>query len=120
MEPAPRAAPGPDDDALTAGVVDEIPDDEEVIDVTHLGNHADFVFHAVARLLRDGLIALGKPFFAQAAEHLLAGFARLGGEAGQLGFAEDEIDMAALGDFLRAFNRRRRIRERLCASPPRS
>lgn len=44
-----RTASGPDDNALTAGVVDEIPDNEEVIDVTHLGNHADFVFHAVAR-----------------------------------------------------------------------
>ena len=99
------AAPRADDDPLTAGVVDEIPHDQEVIDIAHFGNHADFVFHAVARLLRDGLIALGQTLFAQAAEHLLAGFARLGGEAGELGFAKDEIDMAALGDFLRAFNR---------------
>ena len=99
-----RTASGPDDNALTAGVVDEIPDNEEVIDVTHLGNHADFVFHAVARFRRDGLIALGKPFFTQAAEHLLAGFARLGGEAGQLGFAEDEIDVTALGNFLCALD----------------
>src|SRR5690606_24496467 len=42
------AAPGADGDAILAGEVDEVPDDKEVVDVTHLADHVDLVIETLA------------------------------------------------------------------------
>ncbi|CAB4582032.1 unannotated protein [freshwater metagenome] len=95
-----RTASGPDPDVATAGVTNEIPDDEEVRRETHVGDDLGLV----GETLDDGGIERVAPTAPGplAGEVLEVGgvvVESLGhGEVGKLGFAELDRDVGPLGD----------------------
>ena len=97
---------------MGARVVDKIPDDEEVIHVAHAGNDAQFVFHALARVLAALAVALPEALFAQGAQIGKRVRLALGqGKFRQVRGGEVELHVAARGDLRRVFNGVREVGE---------
>ncbi len=94
-----RAPPGTDPDALLAGVVDEVPDHEEVGGQAHAVDDAQLVvdpLHDVAR--HRGPVAAAGALEGEGAQVFAVGDARRQVEVGQLGLAELDLDVDPLGD----------------------
>ncbi len=111
-------------DAVALGVVDEVPHDEEVVHVSHVGNDGKLVFQPLAGLgIRIGIL-VGiqgfQPLAAQAAEHFLGSLAGVDGVVRQVQMAEIESHLTALGDLLAVFNGFGKMGENGRAFPPRS
>ena len=104
--PSAAAAPRPDHDALTLGIADKIPDDQEVIDIPHRRDDVQLIIQPLPRLV--GLlcvgIALAQALMRQAGEHRQRGFALRHGIMRQTRHAELEFHIAAVGNLLRAVN----------------
>ena len=106
------AAPRPHAHAVGARVVDKIPDDEEIIHIAHAGDDAQFVFHALARVLAALAVALPEALFAQAAQIGERVRLALGqGEFRQVRGGEIELHVAARGDLRRVFDGVREVGE---------
>ena len=99
------AAPRADPHAVGLGVVDEVPDDQEVVHVAHLLDHAQLVIEPVPRILV--LLAV------EPTDAVLAQLTQVGGvvshalrqrELGQVGGGEVELHLTALGDLLGALD----------------
>ena len=106
------AAPRADAHAVGARVVDKIPDDEKIIHIAHAGDHAQFVFHALARVRVILAVALFQPLFAQGAQVGKGVRFALGqGKFGQVGGGKVKVHLAARGDFRRVFNGLREVGE---------
>ena len=92
----------PHHDAVTLGIVDEVPHDEKVVHIAHVGDDGKLVFQPLAGLgIRVGILVRVQgfqPLAAQTAEHFFCGFAGVDGVMGQVQVAEIEGHMAALGD----------------------
>ena len=91
---------GPDPDARLAGVVDQVPDDQEVGAEAHLGDDPQLVVEPFQHRRRDGVA----PPLLGALEGEVAQVLGVGGEGrrqrelGQLGRAEVDGDVGPLGD----------------------
>ena len=99
------AASGAHHDARVLGELDEIPHDQKVIHIPHLGDHADFVFQALARHGIVCRIALGKALLHQLAQQGIAGFALGHREVRQMDGIKIKRHVAAHGDIVRALHR---------------
>ncbi len=109
-----RAAPGADGDAVLLGVLDEVPDDQEVGVEAHPLDHAELHLHALHRLGGRGLAVARVQALLHAGTQILALRDPLGGgEARDQLLAELELHRAALGDLQRGGDRLRPPREGL-------
>ena len=68
--PDARTAPRAHGNAVEPRPVDIVPHDEEVIGKAHFDDDAELVFRALHDLVRDGIIAFGKPLHRQLAQIL--------------------------------------------------
>ena len=94
-----RASPGADRDAVLLGVLDEVPDDQEVGRETHLPDHAEFELEPLPGLGGNRVaVAPAQALFRHPAEHLLGRRAVVGRVVRQQDLAERDLDLAALGD----------------------
>ena len=95
-------------DAVALGIVDEVPYDEKVVHIAHVGDDGKLIFQPLAglggRVVPFVRVQGLQPLAAQAAEHFLGGFAVVDGVTGQVQMAEVEGDLTALGDLLAVFN----------------
>ena len=101
----------PHRDVVAFGPFDEIGDDQEVAGIAHIGDHAEFVFEALAvrpcRLLAPGFVHGGgedmglqtplQPLFGLASQRLGLGHAVGDREGGQDRASRRELEGAALG-----------------------
>ena len=108
-----RAASGPDPNALVARVADEVPDDEEVRGEAHLRNDAQLVVETFRDRGRHRLAV--PPPGALVGEVTEVGVLRVEPcrqrEVRQLGLAELDLDLGALGDPERVVARLRNLVE---------
>ena len=91
------APPRAHGDARAFCVADEIPHDEVIVHIAHLGDGAHLVVQPVPEL-RAGAVPIAGPqaLSAEALKELLVGGSVRGIETGQLGLAELELHLAAL------------------------
>ncbi len=109
-----RAAPGAHGDAVLLGVLDEVPDDQEVGVEAHALDHAELHLHALHRLRGRGLaVARAQPLLHTGAQVLALGDPLGGGEARDQLLAELDLHPAALGDLQGVGDRLGPLREGL-------
>jgi hypothetical protein len=93
------AAARADGDAVVLGVLDEVPDDQEVGVEAHLGDHAELELEALDRLGRRRVaVAAAQAVTGEAVQHLARLLAIGGREPRQQELAEFELQLAALGN----------------------
>ena len=88
-------------DARLLGVADEVPDDQVIVDVSHAGNDANFIFQSLQIAFRGIFIPLLKAVHAELAEIFFVGITLRHGEGGQMILVKDELHIAHLGDLHR-------------------
>ena len=93
-----RAAARADEDAVAFGVVDKIPDDEEIGIVAHFVDDAELVVEPLCHLGAGSWIAAVDAFFTEAAQIGLVVHARRRVEIRHIIVPEGEIEIAFFGD----------------------
>ena len=98
-----RAAPppGPYGDALTAGVVDEVGDNEKVVGKAHLLDHVQLIVQLGVVVRVPAAVAPGEALLAQAADIRLGRLVCGHPEFRQVVLAEGELQIAEVRDALR-------------------
>ncbi len=109
-----RTTAGTDGDPVGLGVVDEVPDDQEVGVVAHLVDDAELHLHALDGVRGQRIAVAGAHALEhQVAQVLLLAQAVRAVEARDQLTAERDLDVAALGDLQRRLDRPREVRERV-------
>ncbi len=103
------AAPRADHDPMSPRIVDEVPDDQEILHISHLLYNAQLIVKPLPELIRHRIVALLKPFPAQLVQVFPGRIWRGHIVNGQLGDAEFDLDIAPFGDLYRIFQRLRGI-----------
>ena len=85
--------------------MDEVPNDQEVVDVAHAFDDAEFVFQTLPERAVVLGVAFLDPFAAELAQVSGGCHAVRHVVFGKLGNAEFDFDVAALGDFVGVFKR---------------
>ena len=86
-------------DPLLLGIADEVPDNEIIVDVSHLADNANLIFQALNILRRGILISLRKTVITKLAEIFLVGHAIRHREGRQMILVECKFQIAHFGNF---------------------
>ena len=105
------ASAGSERDAMALRIIDEVPNDQEVIHETHGRNNAKLIFHTLP--MRFGLvfISLLQSLIAQHVQIIIGCIALRDIVFRQFRHAELDLDVAPLGDLLRILQRLRHVRK---------
>ena len=96
------AATGPHAHAVGLGVVNKVPDDQEIIHIAHGLDHTQLVLHALPGVGTVRAVLAHQAVLAQLPEIALVGLALGQRKCGQVGGGEVELHVAASGDLFGA------------------